>query len=94
MKKQDILQLMSPKMSKKKDEKIKNLHIRIEDLERLLRKSRKSERFWRKKCDLLGQETIDLSLALRFAANDKIQQISQMGKGQKGAWELKDEKSS
>lgn len=93
MKKQVILQLMCPKMSEKKDKKIKNLHIRIEDLERLLRKSRKSERFWRKKCDLLGQETIDLSLALRFAANDKIQQISQMSKSQKGAWELKDEKS-
>ena len=80
-------------MSKKKDEKIKNLNIQLRHLEQLLRKVRKSERFWRKKYDLAMDESVNLSLALRFAANDKIEQLSQIHKGQKGAWELKDEKS-
>jgi len=85
---------MCPKMSKKKDEKIKNLNIKLRHLEKLLRKVRKSERFWRKKYDLAMDESVNLSLALRFAANDKIEQLSQIHTSQKGAWELKDEKSS
>lgn len=80
-------------MSKKKDKKIKNLHIIISDLEKRLRKSRKSERFWRKKYDLAMDEAIELSLALRFAANDKIRQFSQMGRSQKGAWEVEGEEN-
>ena len=80
-------------MTKSKDRKIINLHIRIKDLERLLRKVRKSERFWRKLHTEAINEGVDLSLALRFAAKSKLDYFRHMQKGQNGEWAIKDEKS-
>ena len=61
-------------------------------MERLLKKARKSERFWRKLHTDAINEGVDLSLALRFASKSKLEYFRHMQKGQKGEWAINESK--
>jgi hypothetical protein len=79
-------------MAKKKDsDRIASLLERVRNLERLLKKSRKSEKFWKKMHSMRISEGIDLSLALKWAARDRYKEYLQLESGshpsQKGKWE-------
>ena len=79
-------------MVKKSDEdRIKSLLDRVKNLERLLKKSRKSEKFWKKLHTARVSENIDLGLALRFAAKKHLDEMElyqqERHPKQKGKWE-------
>ena len=72
-------------------ERIASLQDRIRNLERLLKKSRKSEKFWRKMHSTQVSDNIDLSLALKWAAKERYDEFqllaSESHPKQKGKWE-------
>tara|TARA_Y100000361_G_C10874674_1_gene195996 strand:+ start:156 stop:398 length:243 start_codon:yes stop_codon:yes gene_type:complete len=79
-------------MVKKSDEdRIKSLLDRIKNLERLLKKSRKSEKFWKRLHSEQISKNIDLSLALKFSSKTHLEELelfqNERHPKQKGKWE-------
>jgi len=61
---------------------------RIRNLERLLRKARKSEKFWKKLHTECVSRNLDLSLSLKWASKENIDYWMKMQKPMKGEWAI------
>ena len=61
---------------------------RIRNLERLLKKARKSEKFWKKLHTDCVSRNLDLSLSLKWSSKQNIEYWSKLQKPMKGEWAL------